>query len=79
MKILKFKTNISKEEDVNAIRPYLDKESTISKWNVETENPDNVLSVSGHEVEPHIVRNIVEKAGYQAEMIHVFGAGGGDV
>lgn len=79
MKVLKFKTNIGSEEKLKSLASSLDQESTISKWNLDTDNPDNILSVSGHEVEPHIVENLVEQAGYKAEMIHVFGAGGGDV
>lgn len=79
MKILKFKTNINSEEDVKTLRPYLDQESTISRWNIDTDNPENVLSASGEELEIDTVKKLVEKAGYEAEAIHVLGAGGGDI
>lgn len=79
MKILKFKTNIDKEDGVKAVAPYLDKEASISRWNIDTAHSENILSVSGEELEPHTVRIQVEKAGFKVEAVRVQGIGGGDL
>lgn len=79
MKILKFKTNINCGGCVKSVTPYLDGEESISKWQVDTDNPDKVLSVSGEELEPHVVKKLVEKAGFKAEVLRVQGIGGGDL
>ena len=79
MKILKFKTNIHCEDCVKKVTPYLDKEESISRWKVDTESEDNILSVSGEELNPHVVKSLVEEAGFTAETVRVLGAGGGDI
>lgn len=79
MKIIKFKTNINSEESLKAVATYLDQEESISRWKVDIENPDNILSASGEELEPQTVKNLVEKAGFKAESVHILGAGGGDI
>lgn len=79
MKILKFKTNINCGDCVKKVTPYLDQEESISKWNVDTETPDKILSVSGEELQPNTVKKRVEEAGFKAEVIRVQGVGGGDI
>jgi copper chaperone len=79
MEILKFKTNVTSSQEVSALSPFLNEESAISRWKLDTESPDKVLSVSGHELDPQRVKNLVEKAGYKAEVIQVLGAGGVDL
>lgn len=79
MKILKFKTNINSEAGVKEVSSYLDKDDAISKWDVDTKSQDNILSVSGEELEPYKVKNLVEQAGFQAEVIRIQGIGGGDI
>ncbi len=79
MKILKFKTNIKCGDCVAKVTPYLDGEDRISMWDVDTNTPEKILSVSGDEIEPHHVESLVEKAGFQAEVLRVQGIGGGDI
>lgn len=79
MKILKFKTNIETPEMVNEAAPVLDKEELISKWRVDTNSQDNVLSVSGEEVTPDIITKAVNKAGFKAELLQVLAVGGHDL
>lgn len=79
MKILKFKTNINCGDCVKKVTPFLDGEESISKWQVDTESKEKILSVSGEEVEPSKVKNLVEKAGFKAEAVRVLGIGGGDI
>ena len=79
MEILKFKTNIKCGGCVKTVTPYLDGEKSISRWQVDTENPDKILSVSGHDVDPQKVKSLVEQAGFKAEVVRVLGASGGDL
>ncbi|GAA4400656.1 hypothetical protein GCM10023187_14070 [Nibrella viscosa] len=79
MKVLKFKTNIKCGGCVATVRPFLDGEKSISKWNVDTDSPDKILSVSGEDVDPQRVENLVKEAGYNAEMVRVVGIGGGEL
>ncbi|WP_225987793.1 hypothetical protein [Rufibacter sp. LB8] len=52
MEIIKFKTNISNQSDVTNVAPYLEKIEGISNWQVDTETEENVLSVSGKDLNP---------------------------
>ncbi|HEV7346896.1 copper chaperone [Telluribacter sp.] len=79
MKILKFKTNINCGDCVAKVTPYLDGEERISMWEVDTQTPDKILSVSGEELEPQHVKNLVEEAGFKAEVLRVQAIGGGDM
>jgi copper chaperone len=79
MELLKFKTNIKCGGCVQTVTLYLDGEASISKWQVDTTSADKILSVSGHDVDPQKVKNLVEKAGFKAEVVRVLGADGGDI
>lgn len=79
MEILKFKTNVDSDKGVEKLGTYLNKEESISRWQLDTNSPEHLLSVSGHEVDPQRVKNLVDKAGYKAEVLRVIGGGGGDL
>ncbi|MDO1449237.1 heavy-metal-associated domain-containing protein [Rhodocytophaga aerolata] len=79
MEILKFKTNIKCGGCIATVTPFLDKEESIQNWQVDTSSADKVLTVSGHDVNPQKVKNVVEKAGFKAEVIQVAGIGGKDL
>lgn len=79
MKILKFKTNIKCDGCVAQVTPLLNGESTIGQWEVDTADADKVLTVSGHEVDPQRVQNLVNQAGFRADLMRVAGVGGGDL
>ncbi|ARS38003.1 hypothetical protein [Pontibacter actiniarum] len=79
MEIIKFKTNVVDEEALSKVAPHLDKEERISKWSLDTESADKVLSVSGTGLDPQVVESAVEEAGYKAEIIRVMGISGGDL
>lgn len=79
MEILKFKTNVENQEAISKVAAYLDKEEGISKWNIDTESEEKILSVSGTDLSPQTVKNAVEQAGFKAETIRVLGIGGGDL
>ena len=79
MKILKFKTNIDSQEAVNKIAPGLDQEETVSKWQVDTNTDENILSVSGENLNPQKVENAVQEAGFNIELLRVLGVDGEDL
>lgn len=79
MEILKFKTNIKCGGCIATVTPFLDKEESIQNWQVDTSSADKVLTISGHDVNPQKVKNVVEKAGFKAEVIQVAGIGGKDL
>ena len=79
MKILKFKTNINTEADVAKIAPLLDKEESISKWDVDTASEEKVLSVSGENRLLQKVEHAIQEAGFEAETLRVLGIGGEDL
>ena len=76
MKILKFKTNLQNQDNVSKVAAYLDKEENISNWQVNTESEDKVLSVSGENLNPQIIKNALEEAGFKAEVLRIVGTGG---
>ncbi len=66
MKTLQFKTNIKCSGCVAAVTPVLNNTPGIEKWEVDTENPDKILTVSTDSLSEQEVVKAVEKAGYTA-------------
>jgi copper chaperone len=62
---MKFKTSINCSSCVAKVKPVLD--SLVEKWEVNTENPDKILTIEGGD-EESIVRAL-KKIGYQAQKI----------
>ncbi|MBF9238660.1 heavy-metal-associated domain-containing protein [Hymenobacter sp. BT683] len=66
MKTLQFKTNINCNNCIRAVTPTLNGEKSITSWQVDTANPDKVLTVTGDLTEDQVVA-LVEEAGFKAE------------
>lgn len=66
--ILKFKTNINCGGCIKAVTPHLDQTVGIIKWEVDTENPDKILSIETDRLTSEELINIIDKAGYTAQM-----------
>lgn len=70
METLKFKTNIKCGGCINAITPHLNKLLGIGTWEVDTQNPDKVLTVKGQAgIGSQNVIDTLKSAGYSAENI----------
>lgn len=68
MHTIQFKTNIKCGGCIATVTPYLNKIS--ERWNVDTDNPDKVLSIeTGEAVNPKEVIMALDAAGYKAEKI----------
>ncbi|WP_026461300.1 heavy-metal-associated domain-containing protein [Adhaeribacter aquaticus] len=79
MEILKFKTNIATESALAAITPALQRLENISSWKVDTTVAENILSISGQDINPQAILNALREVGYQAELMRVLGLGGTDL
>lgn len=68
METLKFKTNIKCSGCIAAVTPFLNGLSEVSKWEVDTNNPDKVLTIEGSDnLDAEKVVDTIEKAGYLAK------------
>lgn len=70
METLKFKTNIKCGGCIATVTPHLNKLSAIEKWEVDTQNPDKVLTIEGKPgIDSQQVIDTLEDAGYKAEKL----------
>lgn len=67
MKTLQFKTNIKCGGCISTVTPFLNAEKEIEKWQVDTANPNKVLTVEGENLAEHNVIDAIKKAGFQIE------------
>ena len=67
MKILTFTSNIACNGCVSKVKPFLDELEGVTKWKVDIENPQKILSVQSNELSADQIQEAVIKAGYQLE------------
>jgi len=67
MKTLQFRTNINCSNCIARVTPYLNAVPTIVHWEVDTKNPDKILTVYGEGVTAEAVEGKVQEAGYRAQ------------
>lgn len=68
-KELKFKTNINCSGCVSKVKPFLDKLYGLEAWEVDTDNPDKVLSVKINQATDEEIIDTIEQVGFSAELI----------
>lgn len=61
-----FKTNINCGGCIAKVTPFLDGESQIASWEVDTNNPDKILTVETDWDSDQVIE-LVESAGFSAE------------
>lgn len=69
MTSMKFKTNINCGGCIASVTPHLNKIEGIS-WNVDTENPDKILTVDSEKVSEAEIIEAVKKAGFEIETVN---------
>ena len=69
MEKLKFKTNINCGGCIKAVKPHLDNTEGVKKWDVDTANPEKILTIEAEGVSAEKVKQTVERAGFKAEAI----------
>ncbi|MDQ3291692.1 MAG: cation transporter [Bacteroidota bacterium] len=67
MKTLKFKTNINCSNCVASAKPFLDSLPDNTTWNVDTANPEKILTVQGDKISATEVVEKVRQAGFKIE------------
>lgn len=71
MSTLKFKTNINCSGCIASVTSHLNKENGIKKWEVDTANPEKVLTVDidDNATDGNRIKQTVEKAGFKISEI----------
>ncbi len=66
---LQFKTNINCGNCVRTVTGFLNDVEGIKKWEVDTNNPEKILTVEGDDLTAEAVIEAVEEAGFDAEEV----------
>jgi len=66
---LQFKTNINCGNCVRSVTNFLNDVPSIETWQVDTDNPEKILTVEGEDVTAEAVIEAVEEAGFDAEAV----------
>jgi copper chaperone len=66
MSTLRFKTTINCGGCIKAVTPTLNKEVGAGNWQVDTANPDKVLTVTSSQASAAQVKAAIEQAGFEA-------------
>ncbi len=61
---MQFKTNINCSNCVRAVTAFLSEVPGIAHWEVDTANPDKILTVEGEQVDARQVVAAVQEAGF---------------
>jgi copper chaperone CopZ len=70
METVKFKTNIKCSGCVAKVAPFLNETVGTDNWQVDTQNPDKLLSIGANEsISPENIIKAVKEAGYKAERV----------
>ena len=69
MKILKFKTNINCGGCVSKVTPFLNKQEGVESWEVDTDNPDKILTIESDSAIEEDVKATLQKVGFKAESV----------
>ncbi|MFR9166466.1 MAG: heavy-metal-associated domain-containing protein [Dysgonomonas sp.] len=67
--VYKFKTTINCGNCLKRVTPFLDKVEGIGKWNVDTDNPDKILTVESAGATRQQIIDAVQKPGFDIESI----------
>ncbi|GAB4010197.1 hypothetical protein GCM10028808_20550 [Spirosoma migulaei] len=72
METLNFRTNLTDKKAIAAVTLPLNDIEQVDGWNVDTDSPDNLLTVQTTDNRiADLVRNAVEQAGYWASPVTV--------
>ena len=67
MKTLQFKTNLNCGGCIKAVTPTLNQQAGAGNWQVDTANPDKILTVKSDQLTAAQVVQAVEQAGFQIQ------------
>lgn len=66
---IQFKTNINCGNCVRTVTGFLNDVKGMEKWEVDTNNPDKILTIEGEDVRVEEVVAAVEEAGFEIEVV----------
>lgn len=69
MATLKFKTTINCGNCVRTVTPFLNELEGIESWNVDTANPDKILTVETDTLTADVIVETVEEVGFDAVLV----------
>lgn len=69
MSTIKFKTNINCANCLAKVTPVLNKKEGIESWNVDTGNPDKILTVETDTLSVEDIIETIKPTGFQVEAI----------
>ena len=69
MKTLKFKTNINCGGCVSKVTPFLNNQEGVESWEVDTVNPDKILTIKSDGASDEDVKATLQKVGFNAEAV----------
>ena len=70
METLQFKSNINCGGCVAKVTPHLNKETDIKNWEVDTTNPQKILTVETDGLSAKEIIKVVSKAGFKIEELN---------
>ncbi|AEE50835.1 heavy-metal-associated domain-containing protein [Haliscomenobacter hydrossis] len=65
MESFKFKTNINCGSCIKAVTGFINEVEGIESWEVDTQNPDKILSVEGKDLQADRIMDAVKDAGFE--------------
>ncbi len=65
METKQYQTNINCQNCIRAVRGFIEDVPNITNWEVDTDNPDKILTVSGDNIDWRQVEEAVLDAGYE--------------
>lgn len=69
-KELKFKTTLNCGGCVSKVQADFDNNEGITDWQVDTDNPDKILTINSNGISEKEVVEIINKKGFKAELIN---------
>lgn len=69
-KELKFKTTLNCGGCVSKVQADFDNNEGIADWQVDTDNPDKILTINSNGISEKEVVEIINKKGFKAELIN---------
>lgn len=66
---IQFKTSINCDACVAKVTPVLDADPAIGHWEVDTKNPDKILTVEGEHIQEEEITAALKKIGYRVEKV----------
>ncbi len=63
----KFKTNINCSGCVAKVTPFLNEAKGVKSWNVDTNNPNKILTVETDKLSETDIKDLITKAGFKIE------------